>query len=456
MSERQPITFVSVDQRDGEQMRLGVEEVTGDMRVAAFDHLVQTGIKRFEIGHLGNTGRDGRFDGDQAHALRVIPHILEQEKLDPTFRDVELQFLFGSQTGIIGEALDVLEYWPKDRTIIHVYDRLPDGLRNLASEPYSVIESAQRVCAAADIAIARGFTRFSISGEGATDCSVDEALEYYSYIAEYLDTRGATSININLANTYGTPPEGEWDADGLKQFNDRIKSHSNEADITTSVHVHSDDRSAVEFSIAALKAGFDIVEGTLFGMGERSGNVALCDVMIRLLEIARIDVESSRKPRSIYRIGELASRNQLFSRRRLPEDIVSKLSNWHENAMSIAGIYGTIRRFEGTSLGDPDAYNAGSGPHDNATEKALSNPARFPLWKNYLRIALPHAILGRPEAEGIIGVDSETIKRITVNGHAGGGATDRIINGNVDSIDSRKQAIENARKEIDAILAETK
>lgn len=452
MNERQPITLTSVDQRDGEQQRLGVEVVTEDMRIEALDQLIQTGIKRLEIGHLGNTGRGGRFEGDQAHALRAISHILQKEKTDPVYQDVELQFLFGSQTEIIGEALEVLEDWPKDRTIIHVYDRLPDGLRNLASNPYDHMESARRVCRAADIALAKGFTRFSISGEGATDCSVEQALEYYSYIVEYLEAHGATSVNVNLANTYGSPPEGEWDSIGLEYFDTSIKYVAQDIDVTTSVHVHRDDQSAVEFSIAAIKAGFDSVEGTLFGMGERSGNVALCDVMIRLLEIARIEVESTRRPRSTFRLGQSVMKNTLFSDRYVPSSILDNLHTWYESSTSIADLYGTRNRFEGTGFGDPEAYNAGSGPHDNATEKALSNPARYPLWKNYLRIAIPHATLGRPEAEGIIAVDPEIINSITVNGHAGGGATDRIIKGEVISIDSRAQAIKNAQAEIEAIL----
>ncbi len=446
---KQPIEFVDVTQRDGEQME--INPVTIEDRIAVFDELVKTGIKIFEIGHLGNSGREGKDEGDQAYARALINHIAEMELVDSRYTDVKLQVLFGSQEAIISEGLEALDGFDKERVIIHVYDRLSESLRNLATIPYTQEQSARRVCAAADIALARGFTHFSVSGEGATDCSVDQAIEYYTHIAQYLDVHGAESINLNLANTFGSPPEGEWDSIGLAYFNMMVKLKT--PGVTTSVHVHNDDTSATEFSIAAIRAGFDKVEGTLIGMGERSGNVALCDVIIRLLEIARIQVESSRKPTSIFRLGSLASRNSIFAERYIPESIASDLSYWHAASQKIAEIYGTTRRFEGTSLGDPEAYNAGSGPHDNAALRALMNPAKNPLWRNYLRIALIHSMLGRPEAEGIIEADPVVIKNITVDGRAGGGATSRIINGDFETVDSHTEAIARARKDISNIYA---
>lgn len=446
--DRRPIELVDVTLRDGEQMKKN--EVDYLQRIAVFDELVSTGITTFEIGHLGNKGRDGRFDGDQLFASELIKHINAMSDIDERYANIKLQVLFGSQTEIISESLDVLEGIDKDRVIIHVYDRLPGPLRDLATNPYTADESATRVCRAADIALARGYTNFSVSAEGATDCSVDEAVDFYSYIGKYLNSAGAQSINLNLANTYGLPPEGDWDIDSLSDFNQRVKQRVHSA--TTSVHVHNDDGSSVEFSIVALKAGFDTVEGTLFGMGERDGNVPLCDVVIRVLEIARAEIKKSRRPRSVFRLGQIARSNSLSSERALNTEVKANLGSWHSACTKIADIYGTRRRLENTSFANPEAYNAGSGPHDGAAERALINPAKHPLWRNYIQIAIIHAILGRPEAFGIIQVDPETIKQITVNGSAGGNATDRIMNGEIVGINSRDQAIADAQREIDEIL----
>lgn len=448
--ERRPIRFVDITQRDGEQME--INQVTIADRIAVFDELVKTGIRTFEIGHLGNSGHEGKDEGDQAYARALIEHIKKNEVIDPAYSEIRLQVLFGSQEAIISEGLDSLDGIEKERIIIHVYDRLPDSLRSLATTPYGLEESAQRVCGAAQIALDRGFTHFSVSGEGATDCSVDQAIQYYNYIAQYLDVNGAESINLNLANTFGSPPESEWDSTGLSYFNTAVKIAT--PGVTTSIHVHNDDGSAVEFTIAALKAGFDTVEGTLFGMGERSGNVALCDVIIRLLEIARVEVEAARRPVSIFRLGKLASKDALFANRYLEDRVLNNMTKWHKAASAIAKIYGTQARLERTSLSDPNAYNAGSGPHDNATLRALIDPAKNPLWKNYLRIALVHSMLGRPEAEGIIEVNEEIIRQITIDGRAGGGATSKILSGEYTPVDSRRAAVAQAHKAMGHILSQ--
>ena len=447
-AKRTPITFTEVTLRDGEQQK--IKEVTIEDRIAVFDSLVETGIQVFEIGHLGNKGRDERFAGDQAFASALIKHIQEREEVDSKYNQVKLQVLFGSQKGIMEGALESLEGFDKDRVIIHVYDRLHEPLRDLASTPYTAHESAQRVCEAADIAIGHGYKNFSISGEGATGSSLDEAFDFYSSVAEHLSKQEVDSINVNLANTYGLPPEGDWGAEGLRLFNDAIKEKVPGA--TTSVHAHNDDRSSIEFSIAAVKAGFDTIEGTLFGMGERSGNTALCDAMIRLLEIARAEVAGSKRSKGILRLGSVSARQAVFEERFVPEPIIENLTHWYNSSSEIASIYGTEERLEATSLGDPNAYKAGSGPHDHASAKALEDPARHPLWRSYLSIAVVHAALGRPEAEGILQADPETIRSITIDGSAGGGATTRIVNGEIQGIDSREKAIADAQLAISEAL----
>lgn len=448
---RQPIEFVDVTQRDGEQME--INPVTIEERIQAFDALVETGIEQFEIGHLGNSGREGFDEGDQAYARALIAHIDNKSGEDHRYKKVRLQVLFGSQQQLIAEGLEALEGFDKGRIIVHVYDRLSPNLRELAAQPYSAETAADRVVEAAKLALDRGFTHFSVSGEGATDCSVDEAVDYHVAVGKQLVALGVTSVNMNLANTFGTPPDEEWDEFGLTHFNNQIKQHIPGA--TTSVHVHNDDQSATEFSIDAIKAGFDTVEGTLTGMGERTGNVALSNVLIRLVEIARLELESAERPVSAWRIGQAATKASLFTGRLLPQAIVQYAHSWYDSSIRISDIYGAKaqKRFENASLGDPEAYKAGSGPHDHAAIRAIQDPVKYPLWKGYLRIALPHAALGRPEASGIIEADPEVIKRITVNGRAGGGSTQIIVDGSFTaaSDERRAEALKAARDAIDTI-----
>ncbi len=423
--ERKPIHFVDVTQRDGEQMR--IDEVGVSERLDAFDALASTGIKTFEIGHLGN-------DTDQTYAKALVEHINKNSEYD----DISLQVLFGSQSEIVANGLQWLEGFDKDRVVVHVYDRLDENMRDLASEYYGRDESARRVSSAIDIAYENGFRRFSVSGEGATGASVGDAMQYYAAILKHCEQKEEKlEVNINLPSTNGSSAVGVWRLDELESFNSAIKNQF--PTVTTSIHAHNDFGSAVEFSVQAIYAGFDKVEGTLIGMGERTGNAALGDVAMRLLEIADSEVSSE----TVKAIG----RRALFSNRYLSPELVYGLGNFYPASQEIAQIYGVQRRFERTALGDPEAYSAGCGPHDQASARALEDPVRWPLYDNYIPRALVDAILGRPQALAIIKAEPEAIRDITVDGHASGGSTKRIVDEVVESasIERRELAEKIAR-----------
>lgn len=430
--KRTPIYFIDVTQRDGEQMRIDTVDI--EDRIEAFDALASTGIKTFEIGHLGN-------DTDQAYAQRLVEHVISREEYD----DISLQVLFGSQAEIVADGIAWLNGFDKDRVVVHVYDRLDDNMRDLASEYYDRDESARRVCSAIDIAYENGFRRFSVSGEGATGASVGDAMQYYSAILKHCRQKDEKiAVNVNLPSTNGSSAAGVWCPDELEAFNSVIKNQFPSA--TTSIHAHNDFGSAVEFSAQAVRAGFDKVEGTLIGMGERTGNVSLGDVAMRLLEIARFESDPV--------VAKSLGRNALFGSRVLPIDMVNQFDQFYSASQRVAEIYGVQHRFERTALGDPEAYNAGCGPHDQASARALQDPVRWPLYKNYIPRALIDATLGRPEAIGIIRAEPEAIRDITIDGHAAGGSTMRIVTESIEhaTSDRREQAAEIARREVIAIL----
>jgi isopropylmalate/homocitrate/citramalate synthase len=233
--KRKPIYFVDVTQRDGEQMR--IDEVEIDERIEAFDALASTGIKTFEIGHLGN-------DTDQTYAEALVKHINENSDYD----DISLQVLFGSQSEILTDGLQWLDGFDKDRVVVHVYDRLDENMLDLASKYYDYHESARRVSAAIDIAYENGFRKFSVSGEGATGSSVGDAILYYGSILEHCKQKPENlAVNVNLPSTNGTSAVGNWRPDELEAFNFVIKNKFPET--TTSIHAHNDFGSAVEFSV---------------------------------------------------------------------------------------------------------------------------------------------------------------------------------------------------------------
>jgi isopropylmalate/homocitrate/citramalate synthase len=426
----QEIMFVWVDHRDGEQQEKRYENMPIADRVEVFDLLVDAGMRRAEIGMLVNPH-------DIAFAEALVEHIADQEAAgDSRYEEVELQVLFGTHHDDIQDGLRALDGFPKDRVVVHAYDRVSFHLRALGDDPTAeppkkgktVEQAADDVVQTCQLAYEAGFSRFSISGEGAVNHQddIDEIIGYYRHITGGLLAMGATGININLANTFGLSPEGQWDRAGLAYFNQGVKDFDTAIPITTTVHAHNDANSATEFGLIALEEGFDGVEGALYGMGERAGNGAIVDMVVRLLEKARVAIESAERPPSARTLGTLTTAMAFWQERTLPPHIAANLHNWHGVAERTAEIYDTAGRLEKTSLGNPSAYDAGCGPHGEANEKFDIDPVGKPLWMNYGMFAIVHAMMGRPEALEVIGVDRDRIRAITLQTHAAGGSTARV------------------------------
>lgn len=420
--ESQPIEFTEVTLRDGEQQEKRYPEMPIPDRIDVFEACIDAGVTTIEIGHLGN-------DPDIELASAIVKRIKTAEALGSTrYEDVSLQILFGSQKDLIEKGTRVFDDFDKDRVIVHVYDRVAEYLRILASDPYTISQSAERVAEAAHIAADYGFNRFSISGEGAIDplTAIELVTDFYTQVGQSLQKRGITAINFNLANTFGLSIT-ESTPDELAFFDTRSKTEVPGA--TTSVHVHNDHTSAAEFAVAAITAGFDKVEGTMIGMGERAGNVALVDVVVRLLENARANIERQEAYRAMEGMGRVAvgsSAESIWKTRHIDPKVMTSIDRWHDISAEIADIYDTGDRFAKTSLGNPAAYAAGSGPHAHANREFARDPINKPLWRSYGWSAIVHAMMGRKEAREILAVDKERIKRITLETHAAGGSTRSI------------------------------
>ncbi len=451
---QKPIELTSVMLRDGEQQEKRYAVMPIQDRLDVFDLEVGIGLRRIEIGHLAN-------DHDQELASAIINHINQKvAEGDQRYDEVELQVLFGSQEELIDEGLRHLEGIDKDKVVVHVYDRVSSELRNLAEKPYSAMQAASNVISASKIASQKGFRRFSVSGEGAVNHidSLDETTKYYEKIVKELDHLGADEINVNLANTFGLSSEGEWTEYGLGVFDNRVKTTAKNAVVTTSVHAHNDANTATEFALTCLKAGFDRVEGTTIGMGERAGNTALADVMVRLVEKARVAVEtqdSMRVKDEKSRIWQVAT-HDFWNKRFMPKIVSEALPGWYEACEQTAEIYQTNSRFHKTSLGNPEAYAAGSGPHAHANQEFLKSPAQKPLWRNYGTFAVAHAMMGRPDAIKVIEVDEERIKQITLDTHAAGGSTERVLTDQITSATEmqRNESVNMAHGLMQRILIE--
>src|SRR6185312_12570725 len=379
------VHFTDVTLRDGQQQQMN--EVTVQDRIDVFDNIVRTGVDRIEIGHLGNA------NGDQQLAAALVAHIAEAEdRGDNTYDSVKLQVLFGTQEEGIETGSQVLreafaEHYPDtweeemaERVVVHVYDRVDPNLLDTASEPYTVQDSAFRIASAARQTQAAGFRHFSVSGEATTAIEPEAAIRFYRSVTGALFQHGAASVNVNLPNTYGYSLHGEWNTATFAAFNVAVK-HGFDDKVTTSIHSHNDVDNAVGVAMSALVAGFDRVEGTHIGVGERTGNTANVDVAARLLEFARhqiIRAEEHEQPRS--RIAQYASHHMLRRTVVLDPALVNNLDSYYEVGENMAEIFGphAAYRWHRTAVGNPYAHDNGSGPHDQVMAAAIPDPVRHP------------------------------------------------------------------------------
>lgn len=432
---RSTVYITDVTLRDGQQQRTDV--VSTEQRVDVFDAIVQTGVDRIEIGHLGNS------NGDQQLATEIVRQVAARESEDERYRNIKLQVLFGSQEALIKDGIRVLEEafqeqygegWQAvmaDKVVVHVYDRLDENLRNTSSTPYSDAKSAERISHAAQHAIDAGFKHFSISAEAATAETPETAIQFYRAINAYLIEQGAETVNVNLANTYGYSPNTTWNTATLAIFDTAVK-HGFDSKVTTSIHMHNDVNNAVDFTMAAIVAGFDRVEGTHTGMGERAGNVASTDVVARILEQAKHAIDTEKRPDE--RQSHIASYTGHMSLRRMvaiDESVATNFAHWYRTGEVISEVFGehAAYRWRRTTIGNPYEHDNGSGPHDQAMAAAVIDPIKNPAYGNYEWFLSVAKIMGRPgTAELAIG-DPKMVDEVTVGNHAGGGKTRAIKEG---------------------------
>ncbi len=438
----QAIRFTDVTLRDGMQqqdMYLGEtgpdgkpEGLSVEDRLTIFDAIVDSGVNLIEVGHFGN-------DADGPFGKALVTHIKDKiAQGDSRYDSVRIQVLFGADAAQVEKGVKVLEGFDKDRVVVHMYNRISPGLRALASnQPNTPKKSADDLCVAAQAAIDYGYTQFSVSGEGAVDHRQDMrvSIDYHNQITAYLLEHRAQSVNVNLANTFGVSPEGEWDQEGLAEFNQQVRVPGRlypDRTITTSVHTHNDYGSGADFAMAALNAGFDTVEGAFIGMGERAGNVSLVDTFVRLAERASIDVEIAERLAAdgTFEDGAFANRalaRSIWRHRHMPASLTDNMHKWYTVAQTIADTAQT-GRFEMTALGRTTAFDAGSGPHGEANRKYGEGPTAHRLYEHYGRIAAIFGMFGNPAANAILDVDADSMKAITVLNHAAGGSTKAMHN----------------------------
>ena len=263
--ENAPI-WCSVDLRDGNQAL--IEPMGDERKKRMFDLLCKIGFKQIEIGFPAASQTD--FD---------FTRYLINEKVIPS--DVTIQVLTQARPEIIKrtfEALDgapnaILHFYNSTSTLQRkvVFDKDKEGVKKIATDAAKLIKELSSEYKNTNWS-------FEYSPESFTGTELDYAVEVCDDVVDILKDSSNNKIIINLpatvemstANIYGD--QIEWMSENFK----------NRENICLSLHPHNDRGTAIAASEFGLMAGADRVEGTLFGNGERTGNVDIVTLALNM------------------------------------------------------------------------------------------------------------------------------------------------------------------------------
>jgi 2-isopropylmalate synthase len=258
--------WCSVDLRDGNQalaQPMSVEE-----KLEYFDLLVKIGFKEIEIGFPSASQIEFDF------CRRLI-----EEKRVPA--DVALQILCQCREDLIVRSCEALR--GAENIIFHLYNSTSPSQRQhvFNATRADIVAIATRGTAwvkqhTASLAAAGTRVRFQYSPESFTSTELDFALEICEAVTDVWQPTVENKIILNLPATveYATPnvhaDQIEW-----------MATHLTRRECTLiSLHTHNDRGTGVAATELALLAGADRVEGTLFGNGERTGNLDIVTVAL--------------------------------------------------------------------------------------------------------------------------------------------------------------------------------
>lgn len=258
--EKAPI-WCSVDLRDGNQAL--IEPMVVEEKIEMFNLLVKLGFKEIEVGFPSASQIEFDF-------LRE----LVDKKLIPD--DVTIQVLVQCREHLIKRTFEALEGVKK--AIVHIYNSTStlqrdvvfhkgrEEIKQIAIEGTELVKSF--------VQDFPGEIILEYSPESFTGTELDYALEVCTAVQEAWGPTKEKPIIINLPATVEMTTPNVY-ADQIEWMH---KNFKNRETIVLSIHPHNDRGTGVAATELALLAGADRVEGTLFGNGERTGNLDILTV----------------------------------------------------------------------------------------------------------------------------------------------------------------------------------
>ena len=258
--------WCSVDLRDGNQAL--VEPMGPERKRRMFDMLVKLGFKEIEVGFPAASETDFAFCRELVEG-HLVPD------------DVTIQVLTQARSELIERSFESIR--GARRVIMHLYNststlqrRVVFGLDKSGIVDIAVTGARQ----IRDLAATMPETEiiYQYSPESFTGTELDFAVEICEAVMDVWQPTPQKKVILNLPATVEMSTANTY-ADQIEWFSRNIRNRDS---IVLSLHPHNDRGTAVAAAEMGVMAGADRIEGTLFGNGERTGNVDLMTLALNL------------------------------------------------------------------------------------------------------------------------------------------------------------------------------
>ena len=315
--DKAPI-WCSVDLRDGNQAL--VIPMSLEQKVEFFKLLVEIGFKEIEVG----------FPAASETEYTFIRTLIEQNLIPD---DVTIQVLTQAREHIIRKTFEAVKGAPK--AIVHVYNSTSVAQREQVFKKSKeeilkiAVDGATLLKELADQT--EGNFQFEYSPESFTGTEPEYALEVCNAVLDVWKPTADNKAIINLPVTVQHSMPHVY-ASQIEYMCDNLKYREN---VIVSLHPHNDRGCGVADSELGLLAGADRVEGTLFGNGERTGNVDIITLGMNMYSQGvdpGLDFSNMKKIRETY---ERLTRMQVYDRQPYSGDLVfTAFSGSHQDAIA--------------------------------------------------------------------------------------------------------------------------
>lgn len=317
-SVEQPPKWCSVDLRDGNQAL--IEPMSLDEKLEFFQMLVDIGFKEIEVGFPAASETEYQF-------MRTL---IEKDMI---LDDVTVQVLTQAREHIIKRTFEAVKGAP--HAVIHLYNSTSVAQREQVFRKDKeqvkqlAIDGAKLLLKLANET--DGNFTFEYSPESFHGTEVDYAVEVCNAVLDVWQPTADNKAIINIPTTVENAMPHTF-ACQLEYVHKHLKHREN---VVLSLHPHNDRGCGVATAELGILAGADRIEGTLFGNGERTGNVDIITLGMNMYSQGvdpGLDFSNMRKIRETY---ERLTRMQVYDRQPYSGDLVfTAFSGSHQDAIA--------------------------------------------------------------------------------------------------------------------------